>query len=95
MEGFPVAVLEAAAVGLPCITTPATSMNSYLKKYQAGFPIAHLSTAHITEAMHKAAVVFKEPVWFKMKDNARSMIQQVFDWKDIAAQLVRTYQTAL
>jgi len=37
MEGFPTAVLEAAALKIPTITSEATNINNYVCQYQSGF----------------------------------------------------------
>lgn len=92
MEGFPVAVLEAAALGLPCLTTPPTSFNRYLHDYQAGLPIPEVSVAAIAAAMQQAVELFDKPIFVQMQANARQMITDAFDWDHIAAQLVKAYQ---
>lgn len=95
MEGFPVAVLEAAGLGLPPITTPPTSMNRYLRRYDAGLPVNEVSVAAITQTLTQACTLFNSLEHEGLRRNARWMIGQAFDWADIAEKLVRVYQRAL
>lgn len=95
MEGFPVAVLEAAALGLPCLTTKPTSMNRYLERHQAGFAIPQVAVDSILTAMQEAVATFKKPRFRELSHNARQMIREVFSWEDVARQLTTVYQKAL
>lgn len=91
MEGFPTAVLEAAGMGLPCITTVATGINDYLIQYQAGFTIENLQTEALVQALLTAEKAFHCGVLPGMGARARDMVQSCFDWKMIAQQLTAVY----
>ena len=95
MEGFPVAVLEAAGLGLPPITTPPTSMNRYLRRYDAGLPVNEVSVPAISRSLAQACALFNSLEHEGLRRNARWMIGQAFDWADIAEKLVRVYHRAL
>ena len=92
MEGFPMAVLEAAALGLPCLTSEPTNINSFIREYRAGFPLRELGPAQICEAMETALDFFKTKKLQEKGENARRMVQEAFDWKRICGELVKTYR---
>ena len=91
MEGFPMAVLEAAALGLPCLTSEPTNINSFIRKYKAGIPLSELSEAAVTTAMVEACSLFREKKLQQLGSNARKMVAGAFDWKNICRQLNRLY----
>ncbi len=95
MEGFPMALLEAAALGLPLITTPATSMNRFLKRYNAGIAIERLDVDLILEKLQQACSSFDKGQHQEMSANAKRMVIESFDWTDIAEQLLKLYQRCL
>jgi len=91
MEGFPTAVLEAAALKKPCITSEATNMNRYIEKYDAGFILEKNTPEEIAEKMQTAANGHQEKSLLQLGENAHRMVTEVFDWEIIAEQLVKEY----
>lgn len=93
MEGFPMAVLEAAALSIPCLTSEATNVNSYIQQYDAGFALPVNIPESIASAMESAAFMHKfDAQQLQRKGaNARKMVEHSFDWKNIAEELVETY----
>jgi len=91
MEGFPMAVLEAAALSVPCITSEATNINTYIKKFDAGFPLTQNTPTSIARTMEKCAKAFKKNTLQQIGHNGRTMVDTAFDWNNIAADLVATY----
>lgn len=91
MEGFPMAVLEAAALGLPCLTSEPTNINSYIRKYQAGIPLNELGEESVSLAMEETCRLFKAQKLKHLGNNARKMVAEAFDWKNICRQLNRLY----
>jgi len=91
MEGFPMAVLEAAALGLPCLTSEPTNINSFIRKYNAGIPLSELGEEPVTLAMEEACRLFNENKLARLGRNARKMVAEAFDWKNICRQLYRLY----
>ena len=91
MEGFPTAVLEAAALKIPTITSEPTNMNDFIRKYESGFLLNVLSPEEISHQMTTASQDFYKGRLSKMGQNGRDMVEQEFDWKHIAAQLVEIY----
>jgi len=94
MEGFPMAVLEAAALSIPCITSDATNINSYIKDYQAGFPLATNTPSIIASAMLDALFHYRENALPIFGQRARNMVETCFNWTNIAKQLIEVYQAA-
>ncbi len=91
-EGFPMAVLEAAALGLPCLTSEGTNINRYIRQYDSGFPMAGLLTPElICETMATAAVFYEEKKLATLGVNAFRMVQSAFDWRRICQKLVLVY----
>ena len=92
MEGFPTAVLEAAALQKPCITSNETNINNYISKYEAGFPLAENNPIHICEAMENAADSFYDKKLKIKGKNALRMVKNEFSWPKIAKQLIEIYK---
>lgn len=91
-EGFPMAVLEAAALGLPCLTSEGTNINRYIRQYEAGFPMAEpLDVAAICEAMELAAAFYEEKKLAALGENAQKMVREAFDWRRICDKLLVVY----
>ncbi|MBK8565420.1 MAG: glycosyltransferase family 4 protein [Saprospiraceae bacterium] len=93
-EGFPMAVLEAAALGLPCLTSEGTNVNRYIRQYDAGFPMdGPLDERRICEAMEKATIFYKENRLIQLGANAKNMVKSAFDWRKISEELVAVYSS--
>jgi glycosyltransferase involved in cell wall biosynthesis len=91
-EGFPMAVLEAAALGLPCLTSEGTNVNRYIRQHDAGFPMdGVLDELRICEAMEKAVMAFDSGELAQLGRNAQAMVKAAFDWRNISAELVAVY----
>lgn len=89
--GLPFSVLEAAAMGKPCLLTPAADPVGMFSRYGGGLVVAP-----------DAESIFNGLTRFLMMDgarlqrfgaNARSMIEQEFDWEPIAARMISCYET--
>ncbi len=94
MEGFPMAVLEAAALGLPCLTTEPTNVNQYIKKYEAGFAIeGPPDPMRICDAMQNAATLCQHKKLSSLGRNAKRMVREAFDWRRISQELVTVYRS--
>jgi len=83
-EGMPGAVLEASALGVPCVVSKATNLMDYVVDYHAGFGLKNNSPEYIANAMVKLELRKKSGSISVMADNAQRMIAEEFDWKIIA-----------
>ncbi len=83
-EGLPGAVLEAAALGIPCVVSKESNMANYIDSYQAGVGLKKNTVQAIYEAMNNKEIV-------KLKDNAIRMIEEVFSWDMIVQKHLKVY----
>jgi glycosyltransferase involved in cell wall biosynthesis len=82
-EGLPLSVLEAAALGLPCVVTEATNLGDAIKQYGCGEVIPashHFPLLQAIVRIHNRIQENGKPL---MGTNARRMVREVFDWQKI------------
>ncbi len=91
MEGFPTAVLEAAAMKKVCITSEATNINGYFRRHYSGLPINHNTVSSIAEMMENAESLFQKDQLKAIGIRARNMVASQFNWVKVAQQLVAVY----
>jgi glycosyltransferase involved in cell wall biosynthesis len=92
MEGFPTAVLEAAAMGLPCLCSVATNANDYLRTWDAGYTYEENTPKNIAGQLDAAEQDFLNQTIGKKNQNARKMIEQDFTWEVVSEALVEVYK---
>ena len=91
MEGFPMAVLEAAALSIPCITSEATNINSYIRAYHAGIALPNNTPMSIGSAMSICADLYRQNQLNILGENAKEMVATAFNWRNIAQELFKVY----
>jgi len=91
MEGFPTAVLEAAALQIPCITSEATNINSYIETYDAGLTLQQNTPLEIKQVMEQTAQLFYANNLQTKGANALKMVKEAFSWQEIAQRLIQIY----
>jgi len=91
MEGFPMAVLEAAALGIPCVTSEATNINAYIRENNAGIPLPNNTPNSIASIMGVCEDLYHQNQLVFLGENAKKMVKIAFDWKKIAQDLYQTY----
>jgi glycosyltransferase involved in cell wall biosynthesis len=97
-EGLPTAVLEAVALGVPCVVTEATNLGSYVREFDCGEVLPTASPELLTEALHRLyeqwaapAPATAEPV----AQRCRRMVRTAFDWPRLLPAYAQMYQDAL
>ena len=92
MEGFPASVLEAAALGLPCLVSKQTNVDNYIMQYDCGWVVENNTPDEIANSMAKASQLLKQQGLKSLSDNAKKMIESEFDWKVICEKLMHVYE---
>lgn len=90
-EGLPTAVLEAAAMGIPCVVTQATNMGGYIQLYDAGATIALPDAQALYEALLQVHNRLQTDATAALSANARNMVQQAFNWNKIVNDFDKLY----
>lgn len=91
MEGFPTAVLEAAGMGKVCITSEATNINDYLRKFNSGLPMEVNTSEAIAEKMEVALNLFQRNELNAIGHRAKEMVKSEFSWNNVSKQLIDVY----
>lgn len=94
MEGFPTAVLEAAAMSLPCLCSEATNANDYLRQWNAGYPYLENTPKEIAQQLKVAETDFYNKTLTQKGQNARKMIETDFTWEKVSKALIDVYTSA-
>lgn len=92
-EGMPGVVLEAAAMGIPCIVSEPTNMAKYIVNYQSGIFIESNSPQGICDALHEAFIVLRKEQYSQMSKNATQMVETEFDWLEITRKIILLYES--
>lgn len=80
-EGLPVAVLEAASFGKPCLVTQATNIAAVVEQYGSGKTIDTQSDEILSDAMITLYETWRKPAVFKqMQINAVKMVEETYNW---------------
>ena len=95
-EGLPTAVLEAVALGVPCVVTEATNLGSYVREYGCGEVLATASPALLTEALHRLYEQWAAPAEAAAAAlRCRRMVRTAFHWPSLLPAYQQMYQDAL
>lgn len=88
-EGMPMGILEALSYGLPCLATKGTTLDSDIKKYDAGW-VAETNAQSIAEQFER---IITEKEKLKEKSvNAIKLIKDEFSWDVIARDALNEYK---
>lgn len=94
-DGIPATIVEAAALGLPCVVSEATNTAAYIAEHDAGYAMPSLDAVAFGDGlqlMYNRIMLNGEAE--ELKANAFCMIDSVFNWKRILEQLDIIYQKA-
>ncbi|MCK6445173.1 MAG: glycosyltransferase family 4 protein [Planctomycetes bacterium] len=83
-EGMPLAVLEAAALGLPCVVTRATNLGEPIERHGAGFVIEECAADAVATALSACAELHARDALDELGRRARAMITSEFEPSVIA-----------
>jgi glycosyltransferase involved in cell wall biosynthesis len=92
-EGFPNAVLQAGAMGLPCIVSNINGCNEIIIDGENGLIVPPKNSTRLFEAMSR--LLNDKNLRTKLAANARPMIASRYDQKAFWAELLKTYQEYL
>ena len=90
-EGLPGVVLEAAGFSVPAVVSTATNMGQYVEAFHSGIHLRENSAVAIAEAMQAVEKAHQDGTLKKWGANARKMVQEAFNWKNIARQINQVY----
>lgn len=93
-EGLPAAVLEAAALGLPCLVTNETNVAEYIRKYNAGV-VEKVCPNAIAEGLTELHAMMTSGLGTQLVASARQMVREAFCWDDLVIRFNEMYQAAL
>lgn len=94
-EGMPMAVLEAAALGLPLILSAETNLAEPVQTWNAGLVIAPNTPKTIAETFLKAETLWSAKTLTSLGLNAVEMIRADFSWQHIAKRIaIEAYSLA-
>lgn len=88
-EGLPGAVLEALALGIPCVLSKETNLREYIVKSGAGIGLLENTPEMIAAAMLQMEQIYQAENLNLMSSNARRLVRNEFDWKHIAERFYR------
>lgn len=88
-EGMPMAVLEAAGIGLPLILSRATNLAECVEDSKAGLIVDPNTPSQIARAMFLAEELHSVSQLEELGRNARNMIAEGFSWDDVTKRIVR------
>ncbi|WP_341200562.1 glycosyltransferase family 4 protein [Croceibacter atlanticus] len=90
-EGFPNVVLQAGAMGLPCIVSNINGCNEIIIDNINGIIVPKKNTDALADAM---CVLIKNPILFnKLRVNARKLIQEKYERKVFWKALLKEYKS--
>ena len=95
-EGLPTAVLEAVALGVPCVVTEATNLGSYVREFGCGEVLATASPALLVPALHRLHAAWLAGAGTtNLAARCRQMVGTAFHWPRLLPAYEQLYQQAL
>jgi glycosyltransferase involved in cell wall biosynthesis len=95
-EGLPTAVLEAVALGVPCVVTEATNLGSYVREFGCGEVLATAEPALLTQALHRLHADWRATTAPReLATRCRQMVGTAFHWPTLLPAYEQMYQQAL
>ncbi len=82
-EGLPASVLEAAAMGLPCLVTQATNVAADVVAYGAGLAVPDNDAEALAQALRTLLDAWHHNGLTAMQHNSRRMVLERFGWPNL------------
>ncbi|MFT7082806.1 MAG: glycosyltransferase involved in cell wall biosynthesis [Nonlabens sp.] len=92
-EGFPNVVMQAGAMGLPCIVTDINGCNEIIEHKVNGIIISSKDAVSLTAAMSQ--LLSSDPTMNLLSSNARKMIVERYERREVWEALLQEYQSLL
>jgi glycosyltransferase involved in cell wall biosynthesis len=92
-EGFPNVVMQAGAMGLPCIVTDINGCNEIIEHKVNGIIITSKDAVSLTDAMSQ--LLSSDPTMNLLSSNARKMIVERYERQEVWEDLLQEYQSLL
>jgi glycosyltransferase involved in cell wall biosynthesis len=90
-EGLPTAVLEASGLGVPCIVSEETNVGAEVRRFNAGIVLEKNNVQSLKESLVRFRYESNCFSLSPLKENAKRMVQEEFDWQIIAHRLQPLY----
>ena len=87
-------MVEAQAVGLPCIVTDAEGLAENVSHEVTGWVVAKRSPQFLADALRKAHSLAEQQL-FTMQRNARSRVEQLFNVHDQIPKFRKLYEQVI
>ncbi|MGB0522994.1 MAG: glycosyltransferase family 4 protein [Flammeovirgaceae bacterium] len=95
-EGLPGAVLEAAAMGIPCVVSKESNVGAYIDQFQAGKCLKQNNVKELTKTMLEMHQAWEDQsAYQQFQKNAITMVKEAFDWHRLASQHLDVYYQSL
>jgi glycosyltransferase involved in cell wall biosynthesis len=92
-DGLPATIVEACALGLPCVVSEATNMGEVVEKHDAGYQMRSLDPAELDRGLtYIYKRIVKKGHGSMLKANAFNMIDTDFSWTTVLRKLNNIYQ---
>lgn len=91
-EGLPVAVLEAASLGIPCLVSEATNVGDAVRSFGAGCVVKQGTADEVADSLLRLYRQWQTDGLTSLQQNARRMVDDAFNWPrqlDLFDQLYR------
>jgi glycosyltransferase involved in cell wall biosynthesis len=95
-EGLPTAVLEAVALGVPCVVTEATNLGSYVREFGCGEVLPTADASLFAQALHRLHTRWVAASGAnELAPQCRQMVGTAFHWPRLLPAYEQMYQQAL
>ncbi len=94
-EGLPSAVLEAAAMGVPCLVTKATNTAREVAAYNCGVAIDDSDSKQVADGLSSLHYTLRSGSRHIISANALRMVHEMYNWDQLIGEYRFMYERAL